>query len=65
MHKYNGIRYSLIIVICFYIYKTKTGYIFRIVRYGKSVVSKQKPTLEETITYKEKWLKEHRKEIEL
>lgn len=48
-----------------YIYKTKTGYIFRIVRYGKSVVSKQKPTLEEIITYKENWLKEHRKEIEL
>ena len=48
-----------------YIYKTKTGYIFRIVRYGKSIVSKQKPTLEETIAYKENWLKEHRKEIEL
>lgn len=48
-----------------YIYKTKTGYIFKIVRYGKSIVSKQKPTLEETITYKENWLKEHRKEIEL
>lgn len=48
-----------------YIYKTRTGYIFRIVRYGKSVVSKQKPTLEEVIAYKEIWLKEHKKEIEL
>lgn len=48
-----------------YIYKTKTGYIFRIVRYGKSVVCKQKPTLEETIEYKQNWLKEHGKEIEL
>lgn len=48
-----------------YVYKTKTGYIFRIVRYGKSVVSKQKPTLNEVIAYKESWLEEHRKEIEL
>lgn len=40
----------------------QNGYIFRVVRYGKSVVSKQKPTLKETIDYKEKWLKEHRKE---
>lgn len=48
-----------------YIYKTKTGYIFRIVRYRKSVISKQKPTLEETIAYKENWMKEHKKEIEL
>ena len=48
-----------------YIYKTKTGYIFRIIRYGKSVISKQKPTLEEIIVFKENWLKEHRKEIEL
>ena len=48
-----------------YIYKTKTGYIFRIIRYGKTVVSKQHPTLEQTIKFKEQWLKENKKRIEL
>lgn len=48
-----------------YIYKTKTGYIFRIIRYGKTVVSKQYPTLEQTILFKEQWLKENKKRIEL
>lgn len=48
-----------------YIYKTKTGFIFRIVRYGKSVVSKQFPTLEETILFKEQWLKENKEKVEL
>ena len=48
-----------------YIYKTKTGYIFRIVRYGKSVVSKQFPTLEQTVSFKEEWLKTNKEKVEL
>ena len=48
-----------------YIYKTKTGYAFTIIRRGKTIIFKQKPTLEETIAYKENWLKKHGKEIEL
>ena len=48
-----------------YIYKTKTGYIFRIIRYGKNVVSKQFPTLEQTVLFKEQWLKENKEKVEL
>lgn len=48
-----------------YIYKTKTGYIFRIIRYGKSVISKQFPTLEQTIKFKEEWLKSNKEKVEL
>ena len=48
-----------------YIYKTKTGYIFRIIRYGKTVISKQYPTLEQTILFKDEWIKNNRKKVEL
>lgn len=48
-----------------YVYKTKTGYIFRVIRYGKSIVSKQYPTLEQVIDFKEKWIKEHKGELDL
>lgn len=48
-----------------YIYKTKTGYIFKIIRYGKSIVSKQFPTLEQTIAFKEQWLKDNKEKVEL
>ena len=48
-----------------YIYKTRTGFIFRIIRYGKSVISKQYPTLEQVIEFKEKWLKENYHLIDL
>lgn len=48
-----------------YIYKTKTGYIFRVVRYGKSIVSKQYKTLKQVLEFKAKWEKEHKGELEL
>ena len=45
-----------------YVYKTKTGYIFRIIRRGKSIVSKQFKTLEQVLAFKENWLKENKNE---
>ena len=45
-----------------YIYKVDSTYIFKIVRYGKTVVYKSGRTLEEVIEYKNCWLKEHNEE---
>ncbi|MBO7715231.1 MAG: HNH endonuclease [Methanobrevibacter sp.] len=45
-----------------YVYKTKTGYIFRIIRQGSNIVSKQFKTLEQVLAFKDNWEKEKNNE---
>lgn len=46
-----------------YIYKDNCGFRYKYRYKGKTIVDKHFKTLEETINYKENWLKDHRKEI--